>query len=101
MLSILYILFGGLFTVATSWSLGTLLLRRISAALGEIEAQLLAFATGSACLRVIVFALCAAGLGRKGVFLGAGLLLDLLAGASRRRQLWRRAWILRVLSVVC
>src|SRR5437773_8682121 len=101
MLSILYILFGGLFTIATAWFLGTLLLRKISATLDEIEAQLLAFATGSACLSVIVFALCAAGLARKGVFLAAGLLIDLFAVGYRRPQPWPRVWILGVLAVVC
>src|SRR5438876_12428978 len=99
MLSFVYILFGGLITIATAWFLGTLLLRKISTTLGEIEAQLLAFATGSACLSVIVFALCASGLGRKGVFLGAGLLIDLFAVASRRQQ--PRAWIVGLVAVVC
>src|SRR5438876_1074453 len=86
MLSFVYILFGGLITIATAWFLGTLLLRKISTTLGEIEAQLLAFATGSACLSVIVFALCAAGLARKGIFLAAGLLVNVFAIGYRLRH---------------
>src|SRR5712692_10506571 len=102
MLSILYILFGGLFTIATAWSLGRLLLRKISTKLSEIEAQVLAFITGSACLSVIVFALCAARLARKGIFLAAGLIaigFGMRHPRAKSASPWPRAWVVGFLLV--
>src|SRR5580658_3563600 len=73
MMHILPILFGALFTVATAWSLGMLLLRRLAASFDPWERRLLAFFVGSACLSAILFALSAAHLAYRGVLLGLGL----------------------------
>jgi hypothetical protein len=73
--SLVYILFGASFTIATTWALGALLLQRLTAALSRLEACLLAIVVGSACLSVVVFGLCALNLARKGVYLGFGLLV--------------------------
>jgi hypothetical protein len=69
---VIYALFGALFTLVTAWSLGALLLRKLS--LHRLEERLLAIVTGSACLGAIVFVLCAMGLARKGTYLVLGLL---------------------------
>jgi hypothetical protein len=72
--SVIYTFLCAAFTVATAWALGTMLLRKLAIALYALEKQLLAFIAGSVCLSAIVFALCAVGLARKGVFLALGLL---------------------------
>ncbi len=77
-----YILFGAVFTVATSLAAGTLLLRGLGLRFYRTEERLLAFVTGSACLSAAVFALTAIHLARKGVFLALGLLV--IAVAVRR-----------------
>jgi hypothetical protein len=83
--SLVYILFGASFTVATAWALGALLLRRLAAALSRLEACLVAIIVGSACLSIVVFGLCAVNLARKGVYLGFGLLTIALAVRYTRR----------------
>ena len=55
-----YILFGAVFTVAVSMAAGSLLLDRRKLPLYREEHRLFAFVTGSACLSLIIFALCAA-----------------------------------------
>lgn len=84
--TVLAILFGWLFTVAVSWALGTLLLRWISLTCSRAEERLLAFVVGSAGLSAIVFALCAARVAWKAVYLTIGLAIlacALLRGAHR------------------
>jgi hypothetical protein len=87
MRAVLAVLFGATFTVATAWALGAILLRRLKVdALYRLEERLLAFVVGSACLSAIVFALSAAHLARKGVFLALGVLsigYALYSGAHR------------------
>ncbi|MBV8820298.1 MAG: discoidin domain-containing protein [Acidobacteriaceae bacterium] len=68
----IYILFGALFTAATSWALGALLFYRLRVELRRMEDRLLAFVTGSGLLSAIVFVLCCVKLARKGVFLVVG-----------------------------
>ena len=68
-----YILFGAAFFIATSWALGTILLRKLGAALYRTEERLLGFVVGSGCLSGIVFALSTVKLASKGVFLALGV----------------------------
>ncbi len=72
-MQVLPILFGALFTIATAWSLGMLLLRRLAAALDPWERRLLALVAGSACLSEIMFALSAARQVHPGILLALGL----------------------------
>ncbi|HTW64850.1 MAG TPA: glycosyltransferase family 39 protein, partial [Bryobacteraceae bacterium] len=67
------ILLGALFTVATAWSLGMLLLRNLAAPFFAWERRLLAFVVGSASLSEIMFALSAVRLVHRGVLLAIGL----------------------------
>jgi hypothetical protein len=87
MRTVLAVLFGATFTVVTAWALGSILLRRLKVdTLYRLEERLLAFVVGSACLSAIVFALSAAHLARKGVFLALGLFsigYALYSGAHR------------------
>lgn len=69
-----YILFGALLTAASSHCLGRLLLARLRVSLYRQEERLFSFLCGAACLHLVVFALAAAGVARKGVFLAAGSL---------------------------
>jgi len=73
MIRVVPILFGALFTLATAWSLGMLLLRSVAPSLDIWERRLLAFVAGSACLSEIMFALSAARLVHRGVLLALGL----------------------------
>ncbi len=82
MLQPLSILAGAAFTVAVCMALGRLLLRALSVKLYRQEEHPLAFVTGAACLSLLTFILCAAGLARRGVFLALGLAV--LAIAIRR-----------------
>jgi hypothetical protein len=84
MRSVIYALFGASFTLVTAWSLGALLLRKLS--LHRLEQRLLAIVTGSACLSAIVFVLCAVGLARKGTYLVLGLLAIVFATRSGARH---------------
>jgi len=105
-LTVLAILFGWLFTVATAWALGTLLLRRLSLVFYRWEEPLFAFLIGAALLSAIVFVLCAAHLAWKALFLVIGLVIicyALRSGAHRPRgdsfpplpQRWR--WVFLVI----
>ena len=85
MLQPLWILAGAGFTVAVCMALGRLLLRALSIRLYRQEEHPLAFVTGAACLSLLTFILCAAGLARRGVFLAAGLVI--LSIAVRRGAL--------------
>ena len=69
----LSILFGAGFTVAVSFALGKLLLRSLAVRLYRQEEHVLAFVTGSACLSLLTFLLCALGAARKGMFLAIGI----------------------------
>jgi hypothetical protein len=73
-MQVIGILLGVLLSGGTSLCLGIYLLRQFLHRTDRIEYFSLAFVAGSACLSHVVFFLCAAGLARKGVFLGAGLL---------------------------
>src|ERR1700733_10775667 len=73
MIQVVPILFGALFTLATAWSLGMLLLRSVAPSFDAWERRLLAFVAGSACLSEIMFALSAAKLVYRGVLLALGL----------------------------
>ena len=108
-LTVLAILFGWLFTVATAWALGTLLLRKISLPFYRSEDRLFAFLVGAALLSAIVFVLCAAQLAWKALFLVLGLAIIVYAlrsGAHRPRgdsfsplpRLWR--WVFLVVFSV-
>lgn len=70
-----YVLFGAVFTAATALALGKLLLRQLGLKFHRVEEHVFAFATGAACLSLLVFLLTAAQLARKGVFLALGLLV--------------------------
>ncbi len=82
---VLAILFGAAFTVTVSMALGTLLVRALGVRFYWQEERFFAFAAGSACLSMLVFALAAVHLVYPGVLLAVGALA--LAAA-----LWRRAW---------
>lgn len=73
MIHVVPVLFGALFTVATAWSLGMLLLRGSALAFYAWERRLLAFVAGTACLSEIMFALSAARLVHRGVLLTLAL----------------------------
>jgi len=80
-----YIAFGAVFTVAVSYSIGVLALNALKVRLYRGEEPVFAFLLGAALLHLEVFALCAAGLAYKGVFLASGLIV--IALAARRRAL--------------
>jgi hypothetical protein len=67
MIHVFPVLFGWLITVATAWSLGMLLFRKLSLVFHQWEEALLAFVAGSACLSAIMFILAAARLVRRGI----------------------------------
>src|SRR5216684_225387 len=97
MRAVVYTLFGASFTIATAWALGALLLMTFTVSLSRLETRLLAIITGSACLSAIVFGLCALNLARKGVYLGFGLLLIVVAArygsrGSRGFHVLRPVW---------
>ncbi len=73
MIDVIPILFGALFTLATAWSLGMLLLRKLAPSFDAWERRLLAFVVGSAALSEIIFALSAARLVYPGVLLVVGI----------------------------
>ncbi len=73
MLRVIPVLFGALFTIATAWSLGMLLFRKLSLVFHAWEERLLAFVAGSACLSAIMFVLSATRLVRRGILLVLGL----------------------------
>ncbi len=73
MIHLVPVLFGALFTIATAWSLGVLLLRNLALTFYVWERRLLAFVVGSACLSAIMFGLSAVRLVHRGVLLALGL----------------------------
>jgi hypothetical protein len=73
MIRVIPVLFGALFTVATAWSLGMLLFRRLALTLHAWEERWLAFVAGSALLSGIMFVLSATRLVRRGILLVLGL----------------------------
>ena len=81
----LAILFGAAFTVTVSMALGSLLVRALGVRFYRQEERFFAFATGSACLSMLVFALAAVHVVYPGVLLAVGALVLVAA-------LWRRAW---------
>jgi len=100
---VLAILFGASFTVATAWSIGAILLGRLSIRLYRMEERLFAFILGSGCLSGILFALAALKLVRKGILLPLGVLLigyAFYSGAHRAKgpvfpavpRLWKFAF---------
>ncbi len=87
-LTVLAILFGWLFTVATAWAFGTLLLRKLSLLFYRSEEVCFAFLVGSAILSAVVFVLCAVHLAWKALFLVLGFAIicyALRSGAHRPR----------------
>jgi dolichyl-phosphate-mannose-protein mannosyltransferase len=83
LLSLALILFGAAFTLASAYALGCLILRSLPAP------RIIVFATGSAALSLLIFALLTAGLGGVRVFLPLGVCLigvPLLRGTGFR--LW-------------
>jgi len=86
-LTVLAILFGWLFTVATAWALGTLLLRKLSLSFYRWEERLFAFVIGAALLSAIVFELCVAQLAWKPLFLVLGLAIIFYALRSGAHHL--------------
>jgi len=85
MLQVLSILFGAAFTLTVSMALGTLMVRALGMRFYRQEERFFAFAAGSACLSMLVFALAAVHAIYPGVLLAVGALA--LAAA-----LWRGAW---------
>src|SRR5690348_8686709 len=79
MSAVLHILFATIFTVAVCFSIGKLLLDRLRLKLYREEQYVFGFVAGAACLSAIVFALAAAHLVRKGVFLALGAAAILVA----------------------
>src|SRR5579871_2553221 len=79
MRTVIYTLFGAGFTIATAWAIGSLLLRKLRTSFSRAEEHLLAFVIGSVGLSLLVLALSALGLARKGIFLAVGAVLILLA----------------------
>src|SRR5260370_40025393 len=84
MKELLAILFATGFKYVVSLLAGKLLLKLLRVKLSRLEEHFLVFVLGAACLSTIVFALTAAGLAHRSVFLAAGLVIIMLA-------LWRGA----------
>lgn len=70
---VFYILFASAFTYAACFSAGTALLRWLRVKLYRPEERFIGFVVGAACLSFAVFAITAAGLAYKGVFLALGI----------------------------
>jgi hypothetical protein len=86
MKQLLAILFASGFTYAVSLLAGKLLLKLLRVRLSRLEEHFLGFILGAACLSTVVFALTAAGLAHRGIFLAAGLVIIAVAfcrGAHR------------------
>ncbi|MBM3746290.1 MAG: glycosyltransferase family 39 protein [Acidobacteria bacterium] len=82
----LTILLAAAFTVAACVAAGKLLLRVMRVRFHHGEAWLFAFVAGAACWSAVVFALAAARLARRSVFLAAGVLVILAALRWGRRS---------------
>ncbi len=86
MKTVAYTAFSTFLTLATAWSLGMLALQRLRLSLYRMEAIPLAVLSGSVLLNALVFAICAAGIARKSVFLALGasaIFLAFWSGAYR------------------
>ncbi len=105
MIRVIPVLFGALFTVATAWSLGLLLFRKLALVFHAWEERLLAFVAGSACLSAIMFLLSVTRLARRGILLVLALAIvgyAAYSGAFRRAgkpfpplpRLWRWVFVL-------
>ena len=105
MTRVIPVLFGALFTVATAWSLGMLLFRRLALVFFGWEERLLAFVVGSACLSGIMFVVSATRLARRTLLLLLGLAIvgyALYSGVLKKTRksftplsnLWR--WVFAV-----
>jgi len=70
---VLAILFGASLTVVTAWSLGAILLRKLSLVLYRSEERLLAFLVGSALLSALMFVLASLRIVHKGVLLAVAV----------------------------
>lgn len=81
---VVYILFGAIWTLATAYALGRLLLSNLDLKLHAVEERIFSLLCGSALLSLVVFLLCTLHLARKGVFLALGA-LAILAAARRWR----------------
>jgi hypothetical protein len=86
MREVAHILFGAVFTAAVSVALGLILMRRLGLVWHRMEAALLAFIAGSACLSFVIALLCLVHLARRGVFLWGGLALIGWAVWDERKQ---------------
>ncbi len=82
MKAVVYVLLAGGLLYASAYALGAMLLRAWSIRLVRPAERFIAFAAGSALLSTLIFLLTAAGLARKGVFLG--LTVPLIACAAWR-----------------
>lgn len=80
------ILFGAVLTVAVSTAMGKLLLVALGLRFRREEDHIFSFVTGSACLSLLVFALAATHMARKGVFLILGLAAIGAAVVAARRR---------------
>ena len=83
MKTVFYILLATALTFASSYSLGSLLLRALRVDLSRSEKRFFSFVSGAALLSTLVFLLTAAGLARKGVFIAATVPFILLLGSRR------------------
>jgi hypothetical protein len=84
MSQVIHIIIGAGFTVAVALAIGSVLIRRLGAALHRVEAALFAFLAGSACLSLAVFVLCLIHQARRGVLLWSGAAV--IAGAVWRSR---------------
>ncbi len=84
MQQVLHVLFGAGFTVAVACAMGALLLHVLSVKLQKWETALFAFVSGSACLSLAVFLLCAVGQAKKGWFLWGGVAVMVVWGIVNR-----------------
>ncbi len=81
--SVLSILFGAGFTVATGYATGKLLLSRLRVPLHRQEQHLFSFMAGMACYSLLIFFLAAAHIAYSAVFLAVGALLMVLAWRTK------------------
>jgi hypothetical protein len=84
-----YPLAGAGLTVASSIAFGTILLRGLGIRFHRVEQQAFAFITGSAALSMVVLALSAIHLARKGVFYGLAGFLIVLAYLGREKVVYK------------
>ena len=81
----IYPLAGAGLTVASSIAFGTILLRGLGVRFHRVEQQAFAFVAGSACLSMVILALSAIHMARKGVFYGLAGCLIVLAYRGRTK----------------